>query len=227
MAYWRWLLVFQRIDHDLHIDVVHVVNQDRCKRRVIYISIRLWQVWQIISHISRWSSFISTHIDEHYAWLWRIIIRDDPFVMWYAWTVDANANVARCHLWPAKSIWDLATALSRSQSLRPLSYEECCLNIAQRLETVIRKVYIFIYHRNLTSQIARFMGPTWGPPGSCRPQMGPMLAPWTLLSGVLLDSSVTGWRLYLIDIIKSTRDPASIFQVHNSAWCGDWNWYFR
>ena len=37
-----------------------------------------------------------------------------------------------------------------------------------------------------TSQIAKFMGPTWGPPGSCRPQMGPMLAPWTLLSGVLL-----------------------------------------
>ena len=28
------------------------------------------------------------------------------------------------------------------------------------------------------------MGPTWGPPGSCRPQMGPMLAPWTLLSGL-------------------------------------------
>ena len=28
------------------------------------------------------------------------------------------------------------------------------------------------------------MGPTWGPPGSCGPQMGLMLAPWTLLSGV-------------------------------------------
>ena len=26
------------------------------------------------------------------------------------------------------------------------------------------------------------MGPTWGPAGSCQPQMGPMLAPWTLLS---------------------------------------------
>ena len=35
-----------------------------------------------------------------------------------------------------------------------------------------------------SSQIAKFMGPTWGPPGPCRPQMGPMLAPWTLLSGV-------------------------------------------
>ena len=33
------------------------------------------------------------------------------------------------------------------------------------------------------SQIAKFMGTTWGPPGPCRPQMSPMLAPWTLLSG--------------------------------------------
>ena len=28
--------------------------------------------------------------------------------------------------------------------------------------------------RKLTTQIAKFMGPTWGPPESCRPQMGPM-----------------------------------------------------
>ena len=35
-------------------------------------------------------------------------------------------------------------------------------------------------------QIARFMGPTWGPPGSCRPQVSPMLAPWTLRSGSIL-----------------------------------------
>ena len=34
------------------------------------------------------------------------------------------------------------------------------------------------------SQKTKFMGPTWGPSGSCRPQMGPMLTPWTLLSGV-------------------------------------------
>ena len=37
--------------------------------------------------------------------------------------------------------------------------------------------------------IAKFMGPTWGPPGSCQPQMGPMLASWTLLS----------WTVYEID----------------------------
>ena len=32
-------------------------------------------------------------------------------------------------------------------------------------------------------QIAKFMGPSWGPPGSCRPHVGPMLVPWTLLLG--------------------------------------------
>ena len=34
-----------------------------------------------------------------------------------------------------------------------------------------------------STQIARLMGPTWGPLGSYRPQMGPMWAPWNLLSG--------------------------------------------
>ena len=34
-----------------------------------------------------------------------------------------------------------------------------------------------------TPHITKFMGPTWGQHGSCRPQLGHMLAPWTLLSG--------------------------------------------
>ena len=35
-----------------------------------------------------------------------------------------------------------------------------------------------------TPEIVKFMGPAWGPPGSCRPQIGPMLAPWNLFSGI-------------------------------------------
>ena len=34
--------------------------------------------------------------------------------------------------------------------------------------------------------ITRFMGPIWGPPGADRTQVGPMLAPWTLLSVTFL-----------------------------------------
>ena len=48
---------------------------------------------------------------------------------------------------------------------------------------VIRKVFHNV--KMATPKIAKFMGPTWGPPGSCRPQMDPMLAPWTLLSGTV------------------------------------------
>ena len=38
----------------------------------------------------------------------------------------------------------------------------------------------------LTIPDKRFMGPTWGPSGADRTQVGPMLAPWTLLYGMLL-----------------------------------------
>ena len=51
------------------------------------------------------------------------------------------------------------------------------------------------------------MRPTWGPPGTCRPQMGIVLAPWTLLSGYLtarchinnnrLHSPTKAWFTYL------------------------------
>ena len=34
-----------------------------------------------------------------------------------------------------------------------------------------------------SSLIARFMGPTWGPSGADRTQVGPRLAPWISLSG--------------------------------------------
>ena len=47
------------------------------------------------------------------------------------------------------------------------------------------------------TQIAKIMGPTWGPPGSCRPQMGPMLGTWILLSGKLCTL-----HTYCITVVK-------------------------
>ena len=52
-----------------------------------------------------------------------------------------------------------------------------------------KMIFTIFHHLCATggcTQIAKFMGPTWGPPGSCRPQMGPMLAPWTLLLGYVI-----------------------------------------
>ena len=52
-----------------------------------------------------------------------------------------------------------------------------------------------IYHVVLASVnhtlIARFMGPTWHTPGADRTQVGPMLAPWTLLSGYTSHETVS------------------------------------
>ena len=41
-----------------------------------------------------------------------------------------------------------------------------------------------------------------GPPGSCRPQMGPMFAPWTLLSG-----KIAFIRLHTRDVVLHDRLP--------------------
>ena len=42
----------------------------------------------------------------------------------------------------------------------------------------------------MPSQITRFIRPTWGPAGADRSQVGPMRAPWTILSGMLVDFDV-------------------------------------
>ena len=61
-----------------------------------------------------------------------------------------------------------------------LIYALCCEKFEENSWQCYNK--ITLWHLILP-QIAKFMGLTWGPPGSCRPRMGPMMAPWTLLSG--------------------------------------------
>ena len=41
----------------------------------------------------------------------------------------------------------------------------------------------------LYTHIAKFMWPTWGPPGSCQHQMSPKLAPWTSVTWII---NITG-----------------------------------
>ena len=66
----------------------------------------------------------------------------------------------------------------------------------------------------LRSQITKFMDPTWDPPGCCRPQMGPMLVPWNLLSGLLcrVQHRVTSDRIITISHILCTPVPFYTFR---------------
>ena len=88
--------------------------------------------------------------------------------------------------WGFRGIWDVIwcyrwpMACSKYQSLSP-NHSLICHWIAliwKHYSSGMIKLWNLVA---LPSQIAKFMGPTWGPPGSFRPQMGPMLAPWTLL----------------------------------------------
>ena len=65
---------------------------------------------------------------------------------------------------------------------------------------------------NIESQVAKFMGPTWGPPGSCWPQIGPMLAQWTLLSGIVC-------------MIRYGQIPQSIEPVGMDVWLFASRWH--
>ena len=64
----------------------------------------------------------------------------------------------------------------------------------------------------IITHITGFIGQTWGPPGSCRPQMGPMLAPWTLLSGHLYRSHVHLQLYFLLFICMF--EPKTILHLH-------------
>ena len=78
--------------------------------------------------------------------------------------IAGTAILVPCHVVQSlQLIWRLGT---RWWNLWPPALQMSCSDLTER------------------SQIAKFMGPTWGPPGSCRPQIGPMLAPWSLLSGM-------------------------------------------
>ena len=58
-------------------------------------------------------------------------------------------------------------------------------------------------------QIAKFMGPTRGPIGSCRPQMDPMLASWTLLSGTIVFDSLYPSMLHIGVVSLSHSETSS------------------
>ena len=50
-------------------------------------------------------------------------------------------------------------------------------------------VFFFTFALCKSPLIVRFMGPTWGPSGADRSQVGPMLVPWTLLSGTVFPTN--------------------------------------
>ena len=70
-----------------------------------------------------------------------------------------------------------------------------------------------VYALIICTQIIRFMGPTWGPPGSCWPQMRPMLAPWTAIR-VAIIFQIYGFRIQATEPTTKARQKQTV-EMHN------------
>ena len=109
-----------------------------------------------------------------------------PICSWYI-----NSNI---HLESTSSSWwgrMLPSVSCTIKFIRWYRWHVVCIII----------IYLELSHRYgihllMLTQVAKFMGLTWDPPGSCRPQMGPILVPWTLLSGKLTQH-VSPWSYML------------------------------
>ena len=77
----------------------------------------------------------------------------------------------------------LSQSLSRVSVLWPIGRKPAAK--IQMVGTLYPTKLWMVFAIAVTSLIARFMGPTRGPSGADRTQVGPMLAPWTLLSAII------------------------------------------
>ena len=117
----------------------------------------------------------------------------------------------RMFLWKCHSFWHRKCLELRGTRPPNLRIHAECPNHSSYRVVFFRLGTVFCYHLSLSSQIARFMGSTWGPPGSCRPQMGPMMAPWTLLSGIhyTMRNMHTGLTLLCFGVFVTVRPGQS------------------
>ena len=87
-------------------------------------------------------------------------------------TEFGSSLMGSCGIW--SRICSFFCSMSYNIILVDISMAWCGISSALAME--IPQAWGNFHWTVFHSQIAKFMGPTWGPPGSCRPQMGLMLA---------------------------------------------------
>ena len=98
----------------------------------------------------------------------------------------ALINSICCKIWKAMNvIWYRLFCWERRYFAWLLAYIMMSLILQIQLKDDNVRVILRIHYGKATL-IARFMGPAWGPSGASWTHVGPMLAPWTLLSGYFM-----------------------------------------
>ena len=128
-----------------------------------------------------------------------------------SWAFNDQVKIERPNGEMQDKVVDIQTVQQFLRLLHAYSYEVCNDTIKILWHSLCRK----------KSQITRFTWPTWGRPGSCRPQVGPMLAPWTLLSYNESYTRVSVARrhqmLYIASLILKVQYPNFLWWLVLSA----------
>ena len=162
----------------------------------------------VLSRYSLNTCLYHAELDEQHGsvkqWLciqWSGIIDDQPLKSIKAFhshdkTQQKFQPADECDGWPCVMIQGLShRTLGKVTFILKISY----------LDIFLRYMAKDYHWKGMETLITRFLGPTWGPSGADRTQVGPMLAPWTLSSG---NVCVPGDHIY----DKSTLDEVM-------AWC--------
>ena len=138
---------------------------------------------------SFYSSHKSRNLLKHSLWKWATSIKRSMFLIS---GILGHSNVpcsipSICLMASLVGHWDLCS-YAKTCTCVPCKHTRNGL-ILDHYQTML--LVVFLYWPSLliihikTSQITRFTEPTWGPSGADRTQVGPMLAPWILLSGMI------------------------------------------
>ena len=132
--------------------------------------LRMHTQWLQQAHLlTNWPTSIRSYFQKHFLYHFfyilqrvQLIIKQHWFKEWLGVALISNLKLKRSVYLTAKEI------AARQQAITWNGDDQV----------------MWVRSQRCSSQIARFMGPTWGPPGADRTQVGPMLARWTLLSGL-------------------------------------------
>ena len=122
-------------------------------------------------------------------------------------TEPGNINLCLNHCTFAKTILTTNCARYTKSILANLCVEILRGTIFSELTKLFDKVKrLALNHGEIIALIARFMGPTWGPSWAERTLLGPMLAPWTLLSGWIKYRSSKIVIKYFVRLVSNISD---------------------
>ena len=146
-----------------------------------------WTLWHLKSPTTQLSTEqlfrLTTKIQAPWMFGSRLSLLFIYNVVWALWILVIKIYGDLCNIFIIVELY--AKAHQNSPYYNKSQFKQVIRNINKFSKSIKRNWNL------MTSQIARFMGPTWGPYGSCRPQVDPKLIPWTLISGMPWRAAMT------------------------------------